>query len=276
DAGGGEPLLARHDVSYARPVRRRAHRAGGDSTWILADAVTFHGGRVAGGGLAPLPATYLETSDARARLTAARVIRSSEVSKRTLLHTWSRGGDLYLAAHLVRDPDAPLSSYFPISFESSPDPVEDDYLDLRDIRDTDLSGCDLVVLSSCASGEAYSVGTRSAPSMGDAFLDAGASAVIDTRWRVRDESAARIAPRLAAAWRRGSAPWRAERRALMFGPSGLRHPFEWAAWSATRAQAVPVWGPQAATTARTAPSELDRPAPPAASLARAASPRAAG
>ncbi len=234
-----EPLLARHDVCYVRPVRDRPRRTADGASLILADDPRTGPRARLRESLVPLPAVETEISTARARLPGMHVVRSGSTSKQALLRAWSRAPIVYVAAHLVRDPDAPLLNHFPIAFGAMPERLEDGYLDIRDVRDTDLSACRLVVLSSCASGEPYVVGDRSGPSMADAFLDAGAAAVIHTRWRVRDESAAVTAPLLAEAWlkgaRPGSAGWRAARLGLLRGPRGLRHPFEWAAWSVTRA-----------------------------------------
>jgi CHAT domain-containing protein len=162
---------------------------------------------------------------------------SSQISKQDLLAAWSRASVLYVAAHLERNPEAPLLCYFPMTFRARPNRPEDSYLDLLDARTTDLSGCELAVLSSCASGEPYVVGGRSGPSMADALLDAGAKAVIHTRWRVRDERAAEVAPELAHVWlEAGESPvasWCARRRAGLCVSGEWRHPFDWAAWSAT-------------------------------------------
>jgi tetratricopeptide (TPR) repeat protein len=249
-AGDYVPLLARMDVRYARHVRPRPVPRGRGPSLILAD----HGvPNPRGARRQPLPALRAvdaELARASASLPDVRIVRGSETSKQALLQAWSRASIVYVAAHLVRDDDAPLFNYFPIAFGAASRTLEDDYLDIRDVRDTDLSRCRLVVLSSCASGEPYVAGTRSGPSMADAFLDAGADAVIHTRWRVRDESAAETAPRLAKAWldaaARGSPKWRAARLDRMRGPRGIRHPFEWAAWSITTAVPVPDWNGAAA------------------------------
>jgi CHAT domain-containing protein len=197
----------------------------------------------------------------------AHVVRGSETSKQALLERWSRASIVYVAAHLERDADAPLFNYFPIAFGAASRTLEDDYLDLRDVRDSDLRRCRLVVLSSCASGEPYVAGTHSGPSMADAFLDAGAETVIHTRWRVRDESAAETAPQLAKAWldgaSHGATSWRAARTSKLRGPRGVRHPFEWAAWSLTTAVPVPAWEAGAAPVTSPSPAVAlrEKPAP---------------
>jgi hypothetical protein len=272
-SNGGDylPLLARAEVRYLRHVRPRSPRGGAEQSVILADsgAVSSPNGRRTR--LSRLTAVQTEVERARRILPNPRVVHGSALSKRSLLAAWARSSTIYVAAHLVRDPDAPLFNYFPIAFGGAGGLSADHYIDIRDVRDTDLRRCGLVVLSSCASGEAYIAGTHSGPSMADAFLDAGAEAVIHTRWRVRDESAATTAPRLAGAWlqakRGGGEDWLATRRHLIRGPRGIRHPFEWAAWSVTTALPVPDW----TGTAGAVSDSRSRPIPPP-PVARAALP----
>ena len=260
------PLLERMEVRYARHVGPRARPSGRGQSVILADTKAAAPRSTS---RQQLPAVDAELARASAVLPDVHVVRGSETSKRALLEGWTRASIVYVAAHLVRDADAPLFNYFPIAFGASSRTLADDYLDIRDVRDTDLRRCRLVVLSSCASGEPYVAGTRSGPSMADAFLDAGADAVIHTRWRVRDESAAETAPRLAKAWldgaAHGDASWRAARLDQVRGPHGIRHPFEWAAWSVTSAVSVPAWDRAAApTSSKRTPSAValrEKPAP---------------
>ena len=237
--GTYEPLLLRHDVVYARPVQPRAVQPAAGGTLLLVDAAASGASQAGREPLAPLTAVDGEIAAARQALPEVRILRGPSTTKSAMLRDWSQASRIYVAAHLVRDPDAPLFQHFPIRFAGETRALEDNSLDVRDIREADLRGCQLVVLSSCASGEPYVVGKRSGPSMADAFLDAGASSVIHTRWRVRDDDAAVTAPRLAAAWLAGSGgghdAWISARRELMQGPGGIRHPFHWAAWSVTRA-----------------------------------------
>jgi hypothetical protein len=215
-----------------------------------------------------------EAAEIGERLPQARVVRSTDVSKQDVLAAWGRASVLYVAAHLTRDPAAPLVSYFPMTFGARRHRLDDSYLDLRDVLSLDLSGCDLAVLSSCASGEPYVVGGWAGPSMADALLDAGARAAICTRWQVRDDRARVVAPRLAIAWTRGPgdplARWCDVRRTMLRDRQGWRHPFEWAAWSVTirdeRPEPAFARPPVTAAAVRSTPA---RHAPPAGSPARA-------
>src|SRR5262249_3604003 len=75
---------------------------------------------------------------------------------------------------------------------SAADREEDSYLDVTDVRSADLSHCGLVVLSSCGSGANYVTGRVATPSLAEAFVEAGAEAVIGTSWSLKDEDAARV------------------------------------------------------------------------------------
>jgi hypothetical protein len=235
------PLLARHDVAYARPEPSLIQRTGdGTSVILLGDDR-----RVEGAPLSSLAAAEDEARQTIAVLPRGRIVRSSQISKRDLLDAWSHASILYVASHLVRDPEAPLLCYFPMRFGARQYHPEDNYLDLRDVRTVDLSGCKLAVLSSCASGMPYVVGERAGPSMADALLDAGVRAVIHTRWQVRDDRAAIVAPRLTQAWVGGGddpvTAWCASRRVMLGTAPRWRDPFEWAAWSVTVALPVDPW-----------------------------------
>ena len=103
---------------------------------------------------------------------------------------------------------------------------------MADVRSADLSGCELVILSACASGAPYLASDRRlGPSMGEAFLDAGAWAVIQTSWPVADRDARRFVERFVSIWKPGSDPVAAladtRRQFIQDGES----PRVWAAWS---------------------------------------------
>lgn len=249
DAGGGTayvPLLAIHDVAYARPVAPRPRGRGSASSLFLIGA-RDEGMGPSGAGSTDLNAVESEIAAAKQCLPAGPLLRSTAASKRDVLDAMRRASVVYIAAHQARDAQVPLFAYFPMSFGARPASLEDRYLDLSDLRGVDFSGCDLAVLSSCASGEPYVVDGRSGPSMADVILDAGANTAIHTRWRVRDDQAATIAPRLAGNWVRARsrddaiAIWAAERRVAIRGARGVRHPFGWAAWSVTVSEPCPPW-----------------------------------
>jgi CHAT domain-containing protein len=252
------PVLACHDVVYARPEPLLERRTGDGTSVILLGDDRLQESSPRDG----LLAVEDEARRAGERLPRARIVRSSEISKQVLLRAWAHASLIYVASHLVRDPEAPLLCHFPMRFGARQYHPEDLYLDLRDARSVDLSGCELAVLSSCASGQPYVFGGRTGPSMSDALLDAGANAVIHTRWQVRDERAAIVAPRLAEAWLEGHgdpvAAWCASRRSMLGSAPAWRHPFEWAAWSLTQRLPSQPWHPSSGHVMAYGPSRGPR------------------
>src|SRR5262249_40210143 len=105
-------------------------------------------------------------------------------------------------------------------------------LDPADVRALNLSGCELAVLSSCASGAPDLSAKRVAPSFADAFLDAGARTVVQTMWPVEDLQARVFTTGFLRATSQGGldpvhALGEARRAALRQGAA----PSVWAAWS---------------------------------------------
>ena len=75
---------------------------------------------------------------------------------------------------------------------------------------------------------------RWGPCLGDAFLDAGARAVIETFWPVDDLSSRRLMSDWTARWRNGATPVQAlceTRRAILQRGGAAGHPHFWAAYS---------------------------------------------
>ena len=269
-ATGFEPLMQRWDVAYGdRPGRRVPRRSG--PAVILAD---------------PLPAPELRRTIAPGTLREARVEAESVrrawpgsrffegpgAIKPAVLASWREASRIHVAAHLMRDPEIPFLAYFPMA-KSAPDaPADDSYLEMADIRATDLSGCELVVLSACASGAPYvASGNRIGPSMGDAFLDAGAHAVIQTLWPVEDAEARRFVERFVKTWKPGNDPVAALAAARRAAQGDGEPPWVWGAWSIHLAGAPwsndDLHGPGRRVTRSSSPSSGGAPSTPRATTA---------
>src|SRR5262249_35914743 len=132
--------------------------------------------------LGPLPKSLAEAESTLTFWPTASVLTGRGATKTALLEDWRDAGVIEIAAHLVRLREIPFYEYVPRA-PSSGDGVRDqraDVLEITDIRRMDLSRCGLVVLATCASGVPFVAGRRVAPSMADAFVDAGAHAVLRT------------------------------------------------------------------------------------------------
>jgi CHAT domain-containing protein len=139
----------------------------------------------------PIPLSRAEADHARRQLSGSILLTGSSATKQQVVPRWERARVLYFAGHMLQDPELRYLTFIPMG--QPPVGQEDDsYLEVADVRNADLSHCELVVLSSCASGAPYASGDVVAPSMAEVFLDAGARAAVSTAWPVRDEAAARL------------------------------------------------------------------------------------
>ncbi len=156
-------------------------------------------------------------------------------TKVNLTSVWDNASYVYIAAHMLGNPGIPYLTVIPLAVPSDDLPPEAAYLDISDIRAADLHQCDIVVLSGCSSGAPYVEGGAVGPSLGDAFLDAGAGAAVHTFWDVRDEDARQLMKSFVQEWQGGEkSKIRAlcdARRQTLRGPSGIQHPFSWASYS---------------------------------------------
>jgi tetratricopeptide (TPR) repeat protein len=238
-----EPLLYRSDVAYLRPpVRAPAVRASGTGAVLVASHPSTAGssGFVPAERRAEAPA---ECDAVIARDTRAVSLSGRSATKSRVLSLWENAPYIYIAGHTEIAPEAPYLAAIPVAAASDPAPHAAQ-IDIADIRALDLVGCGLVALSGCSSGTPYILPETQGPSLGDAFLDAGAAAVIQTFWDVTDEDAYRIMTSFIRRWKdapdpsgqgASTAPLIHEfcdaRRSESRGPMGVRHPSYWASFS---------------------------------------------
>jgi tetratricopeptide (TPR) repeat protein len=232
--GHETPLLACMNVAYLRCVEpRQTAWAPGPAVVVARPALPV---RLRGHPeLGDLPISETEANLALAAFPGALLLEGAGATKEALTGLWEQAPVIYLAAHLVRDPEVPYVAFVPLAPTAESDSPADTYLDLTDIRRAHLDGCRLVVLSACASGAPYVEGTVMAPSLGDAFLDAGAAAVVQTFWHVEDQAAGRLMSRflreVGFAGRHPVQALGAARRAFLAGDPAFRHPFYWASYA---------------------------------------------
>ncbi len=188
-------------------------------------------------GLAELAGSSAEATHVATLLPHARTLQGAAASLTALRAVWEDVDCLYFACHTVRSPEAPYRTFLPLSPDTDSGIASaSGVLDVTDIRATDLTRVRLAVLASCASGAPYVSGQTTAPSLGDAFVDAGAEAVLVTLWRVRDDEPATLLDTCLRGWLQEGLPLpaamgRSQRQALR-GPDGsMRNPFSWAAYT---------------------------------------------
>jgi CHAT domain-containing protein len=163
-----------------------------------------------------------------------RHLTGTGATKAALERAWKRAGTLFFATHVVEDPESPLARFVPLAPDAERADETGEVLELADVLGADLSRCELVVLSGCATGVPALWGSSAGPSLAEAFLDAGAGAVIHTAWPVRDDHAEATMAAFIRSWKKHGQPPAAAlceaRRRLAANGHGFRHPASWAAY----------------------------------------------
>lgn len=227
---GEEPLALWTNIGYVRGWGRPLRQAMGREVIVSNPALSPELQRRHG--LVALAGSEDESQAARERWPSALLLQGERATKDVVLQSWTQAPLIYLAAHHVRDPDAPFLGFVPLAAPNGA-PPDAAFLEIADIHSLDLSGCRLVVLASCASGAPYRLAVHPGPGLGDAFLDSGARAVVQSFWNVGDEDTREFMKRFLATWRADGdddAALADARRAAMATPAGAS-PRVWAAWS---------------------------------------------
>ncbi|NIO29195.1 MAG: CHAT domain-containing protein [Candidatus Latescibacteria bacterium] len=229
------PLLMHRDVAYLRHADPSGDRPNTNPGVILVNAKPSKELRKRYPFQQELQNALAEGEAVASRNPGAAFLTGAAATKTNLRSSWGNASFIYLAAHTLRDPEAPYLMLIPLAPSDVPSAPDASYLDISDIRATDLSNCNIVVLSGCSSGAPYVEARSVGPSLGDAFLDAGAGAVVQTFWDVRDDEARKLMTSYIQTW--GSpgiskirALCNAKRMALQ-PPEGARYPFWWASYS---------------------------------------------
>jgi len=237
---GYRPLQEDWNVAYEHFSRLRDGSTSRNRGTILADPQLSPRLLRMRSGLEPLSHGRAEAESMAVTDPSARRLMGASATLRALEEAWQDSRYLFLAVHSAVDPGMPTAAFVPLAPDSLEPRLDREYLEVADVLAADLTGCELVVLSGCATGVPASLAPSGAPSLAQAFLDAGAGAVVRTSWPVRDDYAASIMSTFIDLWmRRGMSPEVAlneARRRLMSGPRGYRHPFLWAAYGIERTE----------------------------------------
>jgi CHAT domain-containing protein len=225
-----EPLVTQHEVAALRFAVARAPAATGSAIAVYGPdyplamrwryPVLAEDLRHAPAEIAHLCRTFPSTM----------VLRGARATKAELLSEWENAPLLHFATHVVRDPEIKYVSFLPLAVADTAR-VLDSYLEVADIRRADLRGCDVVVLSGCATGAPYVGAGATGPSLGDAFLDAGAHAVVNTYWSVRDDAATSLMTAFVDGYARSGDPIEALAQARREAWDRGVDPRDWLAYS---------------------------------------------
>lgn len=229
------PLLSRTDIAYARYIVCRSAEDNTAPGLILANTHASKEFRNRYLFQPSLSEVSIEAETAAALDREALLLSGPAATKRRLMDIWEDAQYIYFASHIISDPEIPYLVHVPMAEDTTRIGVETTYLDVTDIRSADLGRCGLVVLSGCSSGVPYVEARTEGPSLGDAFLDAGAGAVIQTFWDVRDDTARDL---MTSFVRQSNGTRLSKIRSLcetkrraMLDPDGFRHPAVWASFA---------------------------------------------
>ncbi len=229
------PLLALSDIAYLRCMDGNDGRGVKHDGIVLANSRLSQEVRQRYPMLGELSEINAEGETVAALHPGSKLFLGEEATKSNITSNWDQAGFIYFATHVLSDPEVPYLKLIPLSVTEEPASPEDHYLDIADIRSAGLNGCRIVVLSGCSSGAPYLTEWSEAPSLADAFLDAGVGAVVQTFWKIKDADARRLMSRNAESW--DDPPLAIMhalcdvRRSMMESQVGIRHPFSWAAYS---------------------------------------------
>jgi CHAT domain-containing protein len=140
-------------------------------------------------------------------------------TRAALVEAAPRHGIVHLAAHGEARLDNPTFAHLKLA---------DGQLGTTDVFNLPLEGA-LVTLSACETGRSVVRGGDELIGLSRGFFYAGASTLVQSLWRVEDESAARLMEQFYRALRGGASPGAALREAQRaFLDDGRLHPFLWA------------------------------------------------
>lgn len=204
DVGGeGEyvPLLTRCDVAYLRYLHDGNRAPSNQPGVILVNASPPGTAREHHLGQQELKQALKEGQTVAAVEPSGILLSGEDATKANLEAVWQTAPFIYFAAHMLRDPQVPYLMLIPLAEPEGLATPGEAYLAFEDIRAADFGRCDIVVLSGCSSGAPYVDIRNAAPSLGHAFLDAGARSVVQTFWDVSDEDAGGLMSRFIPMWR---------------------------------------------------------------------------
>ncbi|MCP4546501.1 MAG: CHAT domain-containing protein [bacterium] len=126
---------------------------------------------------------------------SSELLEGRDAFKSAIKARWGDVAILYIAGHLMRDPNLPIRTILPLAEDPNDSSQLQDRILIADVLETDFSGCGLVVLSGCDSGSRHVAGQFEAPSLAEGFMNAGAGSVVYTSWPVRDSQASNLMSR---------------------------------------------------------------------------------
>jgi CHAT domain-containing protein len=163
--------------------------------------------------LLPLTATAREVSAIRAAHPRARVVAGAAATKRTVLSILRGTSVVHFSGHSQIVERVPLRSHLVLARVNGA--FEDNVLSAEEAAGEDFHRLDLLILASCGTTQRSSLRDGAQSGLAQAFLDAGAGAVISSLWDADDDRTASLMAALHRRLANGELPLSALRGAQL-------------------------------------------------------------
>ncbi|MBI3209965.1 MAG: CHAT domain-containing protein [Candidatus Solibacter usitatus] len=226
---GGAVLADRYAIRYLPATAlllRSQRRTDGRGTLFLGAL-----GGEAVEGMSPLPGTLRETDAIANSYPKARRVVESEFTHDEVLRSLESHSMVHLATHGILEEQAPLFSALLTGHARG----QSSRVNLYEIAGLRLKNR-LIVLSACETGLGRLRGGDEITGLTRVFLEAGASAVISSLWKVSDDSTALLMAEFYRELKRGRREPEALRAASLAVRQKFPHPFYWAPFILTGAR----------------------------------------
>ncbi len=143
--------------------------------------------------LSDIPHAAREIDEIELLLGGGICLKGADATRQPLLDHIERSDLIHIATHTVQFPLYSGDKAFILSAPEAESPHVESFLLFEDtIRNLDLGGTRLVVLSACESAPGSQAGAGTGPGLAGAFYKAGAGSVIATIWPIEDRSASTV------------------------------------------------------------------------------------
>ena len=179
---GNGTLVERVEIVHAPSLAHALRRSEHEKETILAVGSSV-GATTAEADLRPLPLAEAEARGVAELYPESMVLLANEATPTSFLEATRTAGTIHYAGHSRSDPFLPYRSLLHLAADAKNPRGE---IDAGSLATVELSRTRLVILSSCSSATDTSHRHRSSFGLVNAFLAAGADAVIGAQWQVDD------------------------------------------------------------------------------------------
>ena len=183
---GSEYMIEKSTISYANSATllQQLKTKGGNNNKLLAFAPTFSDNNSLK--LLPLPHNIIEVNNIISHFDGT-IYKNNLATLKAFKNESAKYGVLHLATHAVINDEQPEESFLAFSETNN----EETLLFNNDIYNLNIAAS-MVCLSACESGIGLLKKGEGMLSLSRAFFYAGASSIVNTKWKINDNSTAQI------------------------------------------------------------------------------------